>query len=80
MVPSRKIAAMVGGVMLLAVWAAALPAAAISLPPNQLVLGPGLELFHLVGQDAAQTQAQIVLVQGQPFDRAWRIEVRAAAG
>lgn len=47
-------------------------ATAPSLPPNQILLQPEPELFHLAGQ----ADARIISVQGPGFDRAWRVEVR----
>jgi GH35 family endo-1,4-beta-xylanase len=52
------------------------PAAAPSLPHNQILLKSGPESFRLVEQAAHQADARIVPVQGPGFDLAWRVDVQ----
>lgn len=63
--------------LLMAPWVVFLPAAtAAVLPPNALLLNSDPDSFRLIGQLDGAAEAKIVPVQGQGFDRAWRVEVR----
>ena len=62
--------------LLLAATASLTLAQTADLPPNELLIPSPLDAFRMAGNEASKTSVDVVPVEGQSFDRAWRVVVK----